>query len=130
MAETLSVMLCCNDEQGNFTGLIDCIELQETRLDYLDLETMEPIGLRVKFGQNKAYWGVPDPLWLPYSKHIKHVGNLLWDAIDMHPKDVAELFELARRFGFDMTQGEAEIFEAWHAKQPITEQLIRGAVHE
>lgn len=130
MAETLSVMLCCNDEHGNFTGFVDCIELEETRLYYLDLETIEPVGLRVEFGQKNAFWGVPRPLWLPYSRHKKHVGSLLWDSIDMYPKYVAELFELARRFGFAMTQGEAEIFKAWHAKQPITEQLIRGAVHE
>ncbi|MBL1177601.1 hypothetical protein [Pantanalinema sp. GBBB05] len=132
MPDLIEVMLCCNDEHGNFKHEIDAIQLSDCEsgnLEYPDLDSFA-MGFRYLEGNQIAVGYTPRPRVLPIAGYRSHVGNLLWDSVKMSPAIAAELFEMARRFGFCMISGETNLFAAWEAGQPITEELILGALED
>lgn len=140
----LTLHLCCNNEHGNHTGMLEQIELFAAPADMLlklecVVERAEPV---------LSYWPPGDGPGkvqigrrvFPYERLRRHVGNVYWDAITVKPKDAAAIVTHVLRlrtgktadvgaFKFESTEHACVIEDAVDRRR-ITADDVARAVRE
>lgn len=103
-----SVLFCCNDDRGNFTGHVDTVEIaDEIRLTGL------PRRLDIRDGRAKV-----SRHEYPCHDVVPWVGNIMWDGCSMTLVD-------ARRLVGNLLAGGWTV-EEWADEGPFAD-LVKGA---
>jgi hypothetical protein len=118
--ELISVMLCCNDEQGRMSGRLwachtDEIELASQYADWgpklVFLEGAVRIGGKRFTHHGRGSW----------------VGNIFWEAVSMEMEEFCRLLNWPRfRRWFDIEAGPCVIVDAWDKRREITVEMVKG----
>lgn len=92
------VMLCCNDERGDFTGRVESVEVSdEIRLSG-PARTLRFLDDRIKVGR-RTY---------PCRDRAVMVGNVFWDAVSMAEGAARELVEYLKASGWTVEECSAD----------------------
>lgn len=107
----ICIMVCCNDDRGNFQGWADFIEVGDE--DGLRLQ-----GGRITFNYypatKKARFG---RLLLNALGHRTWCGNWCWDAVSLSPEDAAKLLNyLVTKADWHCEEGLAEVYDKFNTK--------------
>lgn len=92
----------CNDDQGNFSGRVDAI-----RVD--DLLQLEGDPLRLALGVQTIIEGMS----VRARSYIQWHGNVVWDAIQLDEHDTARLLEHLRRNHWTVIEGDTYLVAAY-----------------
>jgi hypothetical protein len=120
----INVQLCCNDDNGIFTG-------RAVRVDFGDYElTCEdtlwpPRGVAVAFRESGARNNRPAvcfgrDIWRPCNGLEGFGGNIFWRNLRMHGVDVIGLMNYLMQLKYwHATEGECYLYDKFNAKQRI-----------
>jgi hypothetical protein len=104
----ISVLFCCNDDRGNFTGRVDCVEVaNDIRITGL------PRKLEIRDGRAKV-----SRHEYPCHDVVPWVGNIMWDGCSMSLTDARRLVRNLIDSGWTV--------EEWTEEGPFAD-LVRSA---
>lgn len=92
-----TVMLCCNDERGNFTGRVEQVSIE----DEIRLESRTERGLGVAFDRSLLR---VSRRYFRCSNHQSCVGNIFHDAVSMEKDSAKLLVEYLIERGWSITE--------------------------
>jgi hypothetical protein len=112
----MQLMLAVNDHRnGNHTGQVDQVEVDD--LIYLE---GEPVSCNVNERQNLEV----DNLRFYLENYNTWVGNICWDCATLESADIAKIVNYLRLIGWDCTEAETSLFDAYHDGEPITAKML------
>lgn len=131
-ADWLTVMFCCNDCHGADTGTVaeiavdDLIQLEgPTDFDDEDLPATTPFVCWVTPLYSFRVGG--ETFRGTYRR--RHVGNILWDSVRMPRGEFCRLLNyLVGTKEWSCTEAEMSLFKAWRGGEPITVEMLEGAI--
>lgn len=124
----IPMMLCCNDESGNFSGQVCKIDFDELGLE-IELDKFPDGGIPMIWrmpsskteGKGGPWIGIGGFREITTYSYRHHVGNIFWDCATVLPPEAAELINfLASKDLAHCTTGPCEIFDKINSKIPIT----------
>lgn len=116
----MQLMLAVNDEHGNPAGQVVGLAVGD---ELLELEGPGYFGDAP--GDTFEYQRLIEPkviyinqcAW-PVAGYASHVGNVMWDMVEIAPAILADLLNYLRGLGhWNCTAGESGLFDKWHAGQ-------------
>ncbi len=131
--EPLTVSFCCNDERGNFTGVMEALSVGEEWAELmgpLDLSNEDPItGIAfLRSHSNRCVQigteGKPET-WkrFPLQTYGEYVGSITYNAGEMEREHIAALLNHLRSLGgWSLEVAETNLFHKWEAGETITPQ--------
>ncbi len=143
--DCVCVMVAINDgpPAGACNNRLGGIVLGDEVLgDYLSLDSYEePSRVRCKVHKAMLEMGRPAPrVWQTPAQfailgHIRHVGNLVWDAVFVTPEVAAEIANFVRKmktatgkeWAFSFDSGTDRLTKKWDSFEPFTAEDFEGA---
>lgn len=116
MTNTLiAVDLACNDDRGTFASGVEAVQIADLcQLEGDPIDCTDPARSTVTI----------DGLALQSHGYIPWHGNMAWDAIRVSVADAARLIAHLRARHWTITEGDARLFAAYDAGQPITPEQL------
>jgi hypothetical protein len=126
--DRLTVMFCCNDDDGNLLDVVAAVEVDELiqlegPIDFDDdeLRATTPIAWTIRIVEVAG-------VAFPYHDRGRFAGNLCWDAVVMDKGEIVRLLNhLANLIGWSYLSAEASLAEVW-GKREITADDLEGAM--
>ena len=124
----IPVMLCWNDDYGNFDNQIRRIDIHEAlQLDshFVD-EDGESIGLSCALGTDEDAGSILiGTRKFSYLDRRMWVGNIYWDLVWMYGKDLLEFLNYIQQTKhFDMEEAEHRLFNWWESGKPFDQKAL------
>jgi hypothetical protein len=120
----MHLMLAVNDHHtGNFTGQVDQIEIDD--LIYLEGQSA---SCQVQF--HRPRWLEIGGLRFNLKGYRRWVGNICWDCATLEHIHVPRIIEHLRTIGWDCTEAETSLWEAYRDGQPITAKMLEDLMKE
>jgi len=110
----IGLMLCCNNEQGNFTGKITSIEfhdkLFETLISFESADDDSICDCKIESGSIKL-----DKKEFKFKSYTPYVGNIMWDSCWMADNEANKIWEylLTLKDRIQIDSGLSELWSAW-----------------
>lgn len=120
----IQVMLCCNDDHGNFTGRATRIDFSPYKLEIEEC-CLPARGVPVRFtAKNRVRIGLRAYPIVYHQTWVGNIfGNIYWDAIGMRGIDAFGLMNYMHRLKYwHATAGECYLFDQFNAKKFIDPQ--------
>lgn len=102
MTNLFTIHLACNDENGNFAGRVEAIQID-------GLAQFEGDALTYTAG----VWPQIDGLRVQSHGYSHWVGNIMWDAIQLDLDDTNRLCALLYRNHWTIIEADWQLFEAY-----------------
>lgn len=119
---------CVNNDQGDFTGMVDQIQLGD---DWVKLSG-ESLRIGRAAGSIPAIALATEDLRasvsLPFVAHQTWVGNIYWDNWRVSLKDVPALLNFLRERGWQPEDGLSDIWDIWCSGQQFTVENLERAI--
>jgi len=110
----MQLMLAVNDDNGMHTGQVDQVEVDD--LICLEGEPVSCIYLPCAL--------MIGSLWFEHKGYQTWVGNICWDCATLESVHIATIINYLRSIGWDCTEAETSLFEAYHNGNPITAKML------
>ncbi len=110
--------LAGNNDAGNWRNAIDAAQICGMTLSGDEVPCLLIGGGRIKFG---------DDLIIQSHGYIPWHGNMAWDGFRVDAAEAVRVVEFLRSQHWTCEEAEQELFRAYDAGQPITEQLLAQA---
>jgi hypothetical protein len=118
-------MLCCNDDNGVFSGTVGSVQLE-------DSETLNLENFWVDDDNNltaeTAFAVDPNHKWIKMGDcqiaiqgYCTWVGNIYWDCAIATLPEALKLLNYLIAERWDCTQAEEALYQRWEAAEPLTE---------
>ncbi len=118
MSDTMVVMLAVNDNNGNFTGELEEVDISDViRIDCNE----EPPRIEYHLPLSRIFVGSEVYEIISFRGWV---GNMVWDAVRMKTGDAVRLLEQLRKEGWYCEEAESTLFDAWDGDKPL-EPVIR-----
>jgi len=111
----MQLMLAVNDNNGMHTGQVDQVEVDDLIClagEPVPCSTHLPRALRI------------NSLRFKHKGYQTWVGNICWDCATLESAHIATIINYLRSIGWDCTEAETSLFEAYHNGKPITAKML------
>ena len=124
----LHVQICCNDQNGLFTGRATRVDFNEYELTVED-SLWPPVGVKVQFTDTRVKFG--RDIWRPTPGLGGYGGNIFWRGLRMSGIDCIGLMNyLMTLKHWRADAGECYLFDQFNSKQPIDPRAFFRSRHK